>query len=198
MKDTNDLRAVMDISLTALVLVDDERRYVSANEAAASLFGTPLADLLTRRVDDFVPPAWRPTFDQLWPVLLGSGRTEGQASIIRPDGRQVSVEYRAMLNFRPQRHLFALRDAAAGDGHSDVAASRASRVTHVATGNVLTIRQRQILQLAAGGCSTGEIADVLFLSPGTVKTHFQNIYKKLGVGDRASAVASAMRHGLIF
>jgi DNA-binding CsgD family transcriptional regulator len=193
MKDTNDLRAVMDISLTALVLVDDERRYVSANEPAASLFGTPLSDLLTRRVDDFVPPAWRPTFDQLWPVLLGSGRAEGHGAIVRPDGRQVSVEYRALLNFRPEQHLFALRDA-----QGDVSASTARRVRHVAAGKALTVRQRQILQLAAGGCSSAEIADILFLSPGTVKTHFQNIYKKLDVGDRASAVASAMRHGMIF
>jgi DNA-binding NarL/FixJ family response regulator len=35
------------------------------------------------------------------------------------------------------------------------------------------------------------------LSPGTVKTHFQNIYKKWDVSDRAGAVARALREGLI-
>ncbi|MEA2288463.1 MAG: Bacterial regulatory protein luxR family, partial [Solirubrobacteraceae bacterium] len=37
----------------------------------------------------------------------------------------------------------------------------------------------------------------LILSPATVKTHFENIYEKLGVSDRAAAVAHAMRIGLI-
>jgi ATP/maltotriose-dependent transcriptional regulator MalT len=35
------------------------------------------------------------------------------------------------------------------------------------------------------------------ISPTTVKTHFENIYRKLGVPDRASAVANALRLGLI-
>jgi two-component system nitrate/nitrite response regulator NarL len=35
------------------------------------------------------------------------------------------------------------------------------------------------------------------VSPSTVKTHFENIYEKLGVGDRAAAVAHALRIGLI-
>ena len=37
----------------------------------------------------------------------------------------------------------------------------------------------------------------LYLSPATVKTHLQRIYQKLGVGDRAAAVAEAMRRGLL-
>ncbi|MEA2285186.1 MAG: two-component system, NarL family, nitrate/nitrite response regulator NarL, partial [Solirubrobacteraceae bacterium] len=41
------------------------------------------------------------------------------------------------------------------------------------------------------------IAEQLFLSPATVKTHFEHIYEKLGVGDRAAAVAQALRTGLI-
>jgi PAS domain S-box-containing protein len=61
----------------------------------------------------------------------------------------------------------------------------------------LTTRQLEILQLAAGGLSGPEIAERLFVSPATVKTHFQNIYEKLEVPDRPSAVAHAMREGLI-
>ena len=37
----------------------------------------------------------------------------------------------------------------------------------------------------------------LFLSPATVKTHLQHLYGKLGVSDRAAAVAEAMRRGLL-
>jgi DNA-binding CsgD family transcriptional regulator len=61
----------------------------------------------------------------------------------------------------------------------------------------LTPRELEVLQLAADGLSGPDIAELLVVSPGTVKTHFQNIYKKSGVSDRAGAVAKAMRQGLI-
>ena len=61
----------------------------------------------------------------------------------------------------------------------------------------LTPRQVEVLRLAAEGCSGREIAERLVISPTTVKSHFESIYERLGVSDRASAVAEAMRHGLI-
>jgi two-component system nitrate/nitrite response regulator NarL len=54
-----------------------------------------------------------------------------------------------------------------------------------------------VLNLAAAGNTGPQIADALRLSPATVKTHFENIYEKLGVGDRAAAVAHALRIGLL-
>jgi PAS domain S-box-containing protein len=62
---------------------------------------------------------------------------------------------------------------------------------------VLTGRQLEVLTLAAQGLSAHAIADRLSVSPATVRTHFQNIYPKLGVPDKASAVARALRLGLI-
>jgi DNA-binding CsgD family transcriptional regulator len=61
----------------------------------------------------------------------------------------------------------------------------------------LTARELEVIQLAADGLSGPEIAERLVVSPGTVKTHFQNVYAKLGVSERAGAVAKAMRRGLI-
>jgi DNA-binding CsgD family transcriptional regulator len=61
----------------------------------------------------------------------------------------------------------------------------------------LSERELQVLRLAAEGNSGPDIAEVLVISPSTVKTHFENIYEKLGVSDRASAVAQALRTGLI-
>jgi two-component system, NarL family, nitrate/nitrite response regulator NarL len=61
----------------------------------------------------------------------------------------------------------------------------------------LTARELQILALAAQGSSTPEIAGRLHLSAATVKTHLQNVYDKLGVTDRTSAVAVALRRGLL-
>jgi ATP/maltotriose-dependent transcriptional regulator MalT len=61
----------------------------------------------------------------------------------------------------------------------------------------LTPRELELLQLAADGLGGPKIAEELVLSRGTVRTHFQNIYGKLDVSDRAGAVAKAMRLGLI-
>lgn len=55
----------------------------------------------------------------------------------------------------------------------------------------------QLLQLAAEGRSGPMIARELVISLATLKTHFEHIYAKLGVGDRARAVAKALRLGLI-
>jgi DNA-binding CsgD family transcriptional regulator len=62
---------------------------------------------------------------------------------------------------------------------------------------LLTPREVQILQLAARAYSAAEIAEELFLSRATVKRHFERAYARLGVSDRAAAVAEAMRQGLI-
>jgi len=62
---------------------------------------------------------------------------------------------------------------------------------------VLTEREGQILRLIASGKSVPDIAGELYLGATTVKTHVQHLYEKLGVSDRAAAVAEAMRRGLI-
>lgn len=61
----------------------------------------------------------------------------------------------------------------------------------------LTPRELEVLQLSATGQHRRQIADELSLTEGTVKTHLEHIYKKLGVHDRTSAVGQALRQGLI-
>ena len=61
----------------------------------------------------------------------------------------------------------------------------------------LSDREREVLQLAADGYDGPAIARQLFVSPATVKTHFLHVYEKLGVNDRAAAVARGLRQGLI-
>ena len=65
------------------------------------------------------------------------------------------------------------------------------------TGPALTPREREVLTGIAEGKSIPAIAAQLYLAPSTVKTHVQRLYEKLGVGDRAAAVAEAMRRKLL-
>ncbi|MCW3005424.1 MAG: response regulator transcription factor [Solirubrobacterales bacterium] len=62
---------------------------------------------------------------------------------------------------------------------------------------MLTTRELEILRLAADGLSAPEIAARLVISVTTVKTHLQHIYAKLEVSDRAAAVATALRRGVL-
>jgi two-component system nitrate/nitrite response regulator NarL len=62
---------------------------------------------------------------------------------------------------------------------------------------LLTGREREVLVLTAAGDNAAEVAAKLNVSPATVKTHLQNVYEKLGVSDRAAAVATAMRRGIL-
>lgn len=64
-------------------------------------------------------------------------------------------------------------------------------------GPALSAREREVLGMIAGGATIPAIAKQLFLAPSTVKTHVQRLYEKLGVSDRAAAVAEAMRRGLL-
>jgi two-component system nitrate/nitrite response regulator NarL len=62
---------------------------------------------------------------------------------------------------------------------------------------LLSAREAEILRLIADGLSAPEIGTQLFISPSTVKTHVRNLFEKLGVSDRAAAVAEGMRRGLL-
>jgi two-component system nitrate/nitrite response regulator NarL len=62
---------------------------------------------------------------------------------------------------------------------------------------VLSDRELETLTLIAEGLSAPQIGRALHLSTATVKTHLQHIYEKLGVSERAAAVAEAMRRGLL-
>ncbi|MBB2988911.1 two-component system nitrate/nitrite response regulator NarL [Mycolicibacterium iranicum] len=64
-------------------------------------------------------------------------------------------------------------------------------------GPVLSPREREVLAMIAAGSSIPSMAKELFLAPSTVKTHVQRLYEKLGVSDRAAAVAEAMRRKLL-
>ena len=62
---------------------------------------------------------------------------------------------------------------------------------------ILTPREIDIVRLAAQGLRNKEIADKLFISEGTVKTHLHNIYEKLNIDSRVALVHYAQEKGLV-
>jgi DNA-binding NarL/FixJ family response regulator len=61
----------------------------------------------------------------------------------------------------------------------------------------LTEREIAVLRLVVEGLSNRDIADVLCISAGTVKTHVEHVIQKLQVSDRTQAAVWAVRHGLV-
>jgi DNA-binding CsgD family transcriptional regulator/PAS domain-containing protein len=109
----------------------------------------------------------------------------------------VADEVLAVLEFysRDQDHIDRLRPTLAAIG-SELGEFFSRRRGDLAPPQ-LTPRELQILQLAALGNAAPQIADSLSIGVSTVKTHMDNIYRKLRVSDRAAAVATAMRLGVI-
>jgi DNA-binding NarL/FixJ family response regulator len=94
--------------------------------------------------------------------------------------------------------LRAVRAAAHGESvlSPSVAARLLSRVRSPGP-EPLSQRELEVLELVATGTTNREAAVRLFISEATVKTHLLHIYAKLGVSDRAAAVAEAFNRGLL-
>uniref|UniRef100_UPI0031D624B1 response regulator transcription factor n=1 Tax=Streptomyces hawaiiensis TaxID=67305 RepID=UPI0031D624B1 len=104
-----------------------------------------------------------------------------------------------LLKDAPRDELFAGVRAAA-EGRTVLSPAVASRLVSAvrAPGNEpLSAREREVLALVARGTSNREIARELFISEATVKTHLTHLYAKLGVNDRAAAVATAYQRGIL-
>ena len=73
----------------------------------------------------------------------------------------------------------------------------ADRLAHRLSDPALTPREMAVLELVAKGLSNREIGAALSTSAGTIKTHLERIYAKLGVGDRTAAALVAVQRGLV-
>lgn len=100
----------------------------------------------------------------------------------------------------PEEITAAVRAAAAGEVYLDplVARRLTRRLVSPAAGlSALTARERDVLALAATGCSNREIAARLVISERTARTHVSNVLAKLGLTSRTQAALAAIREGLV-
>ena len=115
----------------------------------------------------------------------GGGRVLVRATILRDADHAVE---RAIL--------FELEDGLIRRARSfrTLAQARAARETGT---SLLTAREREVLELLAGGLTATGIAEQLVLSPATVRTHVQNAIAKLQASTRVHAIALAIARGEI-
>jgi two-component system, cell cycle sensor histidine kinase and response regulator CckA len=92
-------RAVFDGAFEAVVIFDDEGRFVDVNDAACELFALPREAMLERRVG-------RDDLER----LLERGEASGPHVIVRPSGEEREIEYAARAAVLPGRHLSVIRD----------------------------------------------------------------------------------------
>jgi DNA-binding NarL/FixJ family response regulator len=92
--------------------------------------------------------------------------------------------------------LRAIEKVAAGDGYIDPALMPAF-LPGRDRDDMLTAREREILQLLADGMSNSDVASKLFISQETVKSHVRHILTKLEADTRTQAVAIALREAII-
>ncbi|OAP24356.1 Transcriptional regulatory protein DegU [Amycolatopsis sp. M39] len=104
-----------------------------------------------------------------------------------------------LLKEAPREELFRAVEAAA-QGQAVLSPTVATRLMgqlrHPAA-DLLSEREIEVLRLIAKGATNRRAAEQLFISQATVKTHLLHVYAKLGVNDRAAAVAAAFAQGYL-
>jgi DNA-binding CsgD family transcriptional regulator len=190
--DARRLARVLARNALPMLLVDGERRYVEANSAARLAFRMSLQELRGYTIDDLTPPAMLAILERNWTQLLESACVAGQWQMAGTDGSRLDLVYCALANVLPGSHVIVF--APAGWPEDEFATGALDAGSPAAA---LTRRELEVLELAAEGAGTPELAAALEVSPDTVRTHLKNIYMKLGVHNRTGAVTKGMRLGLI-
>lgn len=186
------LKRIFERTPVPALMFDAQRRHVEANRSARLWFRRSLEEIRTYALGDLAPPDQLGFWERLWVQLLETGFLAGRYQGTKPDGSPIDVAYRALADVLPGRHVIVFAPAdwpedelgVIEDDSPDPSAS-------------LTPREVEILTLAGQGLSVHTMAESLTISPATVKTHLEHIYRKLDVHDRTAAVVHAMRAGFI-
>jgi PAS domain S-box-containing protein len=104
------LRAVFENAHDAMVVLDDERKIVDANESAVQLFEYSLAEMRKLHWDALVPPERLPGIEERWKSFLQGGVKKGEIDVRRAGGHLRLVSFSSRAHICPGRHLVTLRD----------------------------------------------------------------------------------------
>ena len=106
----DQLRAIFDNALDAMVVIDDDRRFVDANPAACELLGVTLEKIRGERLDLFLDREIKDGMRERWREFVEHGQAKGEWRLITADNRRCLVEYSAKAHVVAGRHLSIWRD----------------------------------------------------------------------------------------
>jgi DNA-binding CsgD family transcriptional regulator len=179
-------------------MTDDRRRWVAGNAAACELLEIAQAELTWHTVDDSTPPGRRPGIEERFQEFLSSGMAEGWWDYYIPGRKTSPVEFSSTANVLPGRHLTVLIPS---DEDTKSFLDREAPWVRVGPNQPersrLTPREREVMTLVADGLNSGDVAERLYLSTETVKSHVHNAMRKLDAHTRAHAVAISLVTGEI-
>ncbi|MCP9487039.1 MAG: PAS domain S-box protein [Gaiellaceae bacterium MAG52_C11] len=104
------LRAVFETSVDAVVIMDDDRRFLDVNPGACNLFGRDKDDLVGRSIDDFLPPEELERVATDWESLRTTDSEFRDRHVLRADGSQRQVEGSLSAHVLPGLHIGFIRD----------------------------------------------------------------------------------------
>src|SRR3954451_2982777 len=117
--------ALFERAPDAILLADDQARYVDANPAACELTGYSREELLQLYVWDVTPAAQPQATQQAWQRFLRRGASSGEFIVRRKDGSAVETEFRAVAHVVPGIHASFLRPNGAHKAQAVQAAQQA-------------------------------------------------------------------------
>lgn len=174
-----------ETSSTAIALVDEQRRFVEVNDAMLAIIGGSRREILGTSVTEAIPSSRRALAQREWETFLRSGDYSGGGPVLRLDGSKAEIEVAACLATLGGRRLAICVVTLASGSWPPVNPGA------VAAG-LLTKREREVVTLIALGRTAPQVAEELFISCATVRTHVQNAMRKLGVHTRAHLVATVL------
>jgi PAS domain S-box-containing protein len=155
-----------------------------ANDAALTIFG----DVVGKHFSTIVAPEDLPFVrEQFARKVVGGEATDYEIVLRDADGRRVRVEISSV----------PLAEGGRCDGVFGLAVVGEPTAGPPPNVRGLTPRQNQVLQLLARGASTEQIAQLLTISPETVRNHVRHILRALNAHSRLEAVATARAAGLL-
>jgi DNA-binding CsgD family transcriptional regulator len=176
--------SIFERSANPMLLVDDDRRYVAANDAALALLGMARERLLASTLDELSPAEDVETF---WRGFRERGSITDRWRLQTPNG-ELEVEYSATYGALPGRHLAIILAPAPPAIDVENGATARGR---------LSDRERQVVRAIAEGRTSPQIAQLLYLSPATIETHVRKAMGRLGARNRAHLIALALQAGEI-
>jgi len=165
--------SLIDEEDVAIVVADDQRRYVHANAAACALFGVHHDDLIGMRVEEITgTPA--DEAEAGWAHLRSAGVLVGTFPLRSPVG-VLQIPYIAVADVTPGRHL-AILIPSRGAG----------------SWQPLSQREREVVALVAAGATGREVGERLSVTAATVETHIRNAMRRHGARNRSHLVTLAI------